>query len=600
MLVGAGPTTGLIVSSDGYLVSSAFNFIQKPTSILVTLHNGDRLPAEIVSRDNSRMLVLLKVRPTEPLTVPAAAVENSMQVGQWVIAIGRTFDVEVPNLSVGILSAKRRIWGKAIQTDAKISPSNYGGPLIDLRGNVLGVLVPLSPDSQSELAGAQWYDSGIGFAVPLNGVYDRLERWQEGSLDRGILGITLKGREIYATAATIAGCQVRSPAYLAGIRAGDVIVRCDGHSIDRQAQLKHLLGPLYAGETVALTVARAGRELDFEVELVDQLIPYDQPFLGVLPARAPTQTGGVRIRFVYPGSGADEAGIVAGDSLVAIGDKTFDSPEELRAAIANEEPTNAIAITIRRGAATNVVNVTLSRLPDKVPASLPTNSATNSVADSPADNAKETGEEETGEIAIEIPEEANDCFAYIPTTYDPTRSYSLLTYLTAPGALDREKLLNTWQPLCEQHDLILVVPEPADSARWQPTEVDFIRKVMDRVSGRYQIDPQRTAVMGRAAGGSMAYFVAFRLREVVRGLVAVDAAMPGRLQPPDAEPTRSLSFLVTTAAKSRVAERIQQGIARLRGMKHPVTVQDMGDQPRKLTAKELEEVARWIDSLDRI
>ena len=73
-----------------------------------------------------------------------------------------------PNISVGIVSAVNRIWGKAIQTDAKISPTNYGGPLVDIAGRVLGVLVPLSPMATDELAGVEWYDSGIGFAVPLD------------------------------------------------------------------------------------------------------------------------------------------------------------------------------------------------------------------------------------------------------------------------------------------------------------------------------------------------------------------------------------------------------------------------------------------------
>ena len=91
-----------------------------------------------------------------------------MTVGQWTIAVGRTFNQKEPNISVGVLSATNRIWSTAIQTDAKISPANYGGPLIDSRGRVLGVLVPLSPQKQGgEIAGAEWYDSGIGFAVPL-------------------------------------------------------------------------------------------------------------------------------------------------------------------------------------------------------------------------------------------------------------------------------------------------------------------------------------------------------------------------------------------------------------------------------------------------
>ena len=86
-----------------------------------------------LSRDQSRMLVLLKIAAPTPLPVPEAAPADQVTVGQWAIAVGRALSAEQPNMSVGIVSAKQRIFGKAIQTDAKISPSNYGGPLVDLQ-----------------------------------------------------------------------------------------------------------------------------------------------------------------------------------------------------------------------------------------------------------------------------------------------------------------------------------------------------------------------------------------------------------------------------------------------------------------------------------
>ena len=86
----------------------------------------------------------------------------------------------LPSVSVGIVSALDRIWGKAIQTDAKVSPTNYGGPLVDLQGRVQGVLVPASPQAEGETAGFEWYDSGIGFAIPLEDVYAVLPRLQAG------------------------------------------------------------------------------------------------------------------------------------------------------------------------------------------------------------------------------------------------------------------------------------------------------------------------------------------------------------------------------------------------------------------------------------
>ncbi|MDP6723298.1 MAG: trypsin-like peptidase domain-containing protein, partial [Pirellulaceae bacterium] len=121
-IVGDGPTTGLVVSEDGYVISSAFNFVQKPDSILVTVGDGSRAAAEIVARDQSRMLVLLKVNTEVKLVLPTVLPRDELVVGQWALAVGRTLDPKIPNTSTGILSAKNRIWGKAVQTDAKVSP----------------------------------------------------------------------------------------------------------------------------------------------------------------------------------------------------------------------------------------------------------------------------------------------------------------------------------------------------------------------------------------------------------------------------------------------------------------------------------------------
>src|SRR5208282_2874215 len=137
VLFGAGPTTGLIIDSKGYIVSSAFNFVNKPASILVRLPDGGRKPAKLVARDHNCQFVLLKIEPDHPLPVPEVAPQSEMRVGQWCVAVGRTFEESRPNMAVGILSAVGRVWGKALQTDAPASPNNYGGPLIDIRGRVM-------------------------------------------------------------------------------------------------------------------------------------------------------------------------------------------------------------------------------------------------------------------------------------------------------------------------------------------------------------------------------------------------------------------------------------------------------------------------------
>ncbi|MFP6766064.1 MAG: trypsin-like peptidase domain-containing protein, partial [Planctomycetaceae bacterium] len=218
---GTAPTTGVILTADGYIISSAFNFISKPASVLVTLPTGKRFPAKVIATDRLRMVTLLKVEATG-LPVPKTVDKNLIEVGQWALALGRTYDSPLPSMSVGIVSAVNRIWGRAVQTDAKVSPVNYGGPLVDVNGAVMGILAPLSPGGKTETAGIEWYDSGIGFAIPLQDIYRTLDRLKKGEdLRPGQAGLSLKSRDIYSTKPVIDRVRFDSPAWNAGLRPDD-------------------------------------------------------------------------------------------------------------------------------------------------------------------------------------------------------------------------------------------------------------------------------------------------------------------------------------------------------------------------------------------
>ncbi|MCA9005830.1 MAG: trypsin-like peptidase domain-containing protein, partial [Planctomycetaceae bacterium] len=241
LITGTGPTSGVVVSRDGLIISSAFNFIGSPSSILVTLPDGRRFPAQNVATDHLKMLTLLKI-DAQNLPIPLAIPESEIQVGMWSIALGRTFDLDQPSISVGIVSALERIWGKAIQTDAKISPVNYGGPLVDINGRVMGILVPLSPGASAETAGVEWYDSGIGFAIPMSDVLKIIPRLNTGKdLYPGLLGITLTGQGDLSTDMKLDRVRYASPAQEAGVKTGDTITQLDGKTVNMHSEVKQVL-----------------------------------------------------------------------------------------------------------------------------------------------------------------------------------------------------------------------------------------------------------------------------------------------------------------------------------------------------------------------
>jgi len=590
VLFGTGPTTGMVVDPQGYIISSAFNFINRPASILVRLADDSRKPAELVATDHNRMLVLLKINIDKPLPVAETAPEKEMRVGQWTIAVGRTFEGKRPNMTVGILSALGRIWGKAIQTDAIVSPNNYGGPLVDIRGRVLGVIVPLSPQSADEVAGVEWYDSGIGFAVPMEQIQKTLPRLKKGEdLYPGVIGVSLGGN-MQTGEATIAACPPNSPAANAGLKAGDKIVEIDGRAIRRGADVKREIAPLYAGDKIRIVVLRGSERIERVLDLVAKLEPYQHPMLGILPLRTPGKQG-VTVRYVYPNGPAAAAGIQPGDVVVSLSGKPITDANTLREQVGLLKPGDEIEVEFKRADKTEKVKLKLGRLPEDLP---PADLA----PARPEIKAFEGERPQVGTVSLKIPEFKNDAYLYVPDAYNPEVAHGVVVWLHAPGGFEQQELITRWKPLCDRFDLILVAPKAADPTKWEPGEVALVQALLEKVKSTYNVDGARVVLHGHEAGGAMAYMVALRNREMIRAVATVESPVIGR--PPENDPLHRLAIYLTTAKKSPHARAVEQAITQFREMMIPVTVKDIGDDPRYLKPEELAELVRWIDMLDRI
>ena len=260
---GEGNTTGIVISADGYIITSTFNFITRPPIIMVVTRDNKRHTAMLQGQDNIRKICLLKIidlDADEALVVPEMAPLDKIEVGHWALSMGVGYGDRSPAISMGIISAKNRIGGRAIQTDANISPANYGGPLIDIDGRVMGICVPMNPQSQSIGAGVEWYDSGIGFAIPLDGAGELIERLKGTNvkIEPAFLGVKSDtnpdGEGLW-----IAEVVPKSTAENAGLEIGDVLLTVDGKPVADPTGLKEVLIKFEAGQESTLEYLVQGK-----------------------------------------------------------------------------------------------------------------------------------------------------------------------------------------------------------------------------------------------------------------------------------------------------------------------------------------------------
>lgn len=597
ILANEGPTTGVIVSKDGYIVTSSFNFINKPSSIVVRIGDARPLPAEVVATDKSKMLTLLKVTAKD--LTPAVPVPNKdIRVGQWSLALGRTYDNTLPSVSVGIVSALDRIWGRAIQTDAKVSPVNYGGPLVDISGKVQGILVPLSPRGTNEAAGVEWYDGGIGFAIPLADVYIVLDRLKAGEdLKPGLMGISFKGGPLMADAPTIDRVRVNSPADAVGLKPGDIITELDGKPVGRQADVKQGLGKKYAGDTVKLAVRRGDDTFTHDLKLVDELTPYEPGFLGVLPVRESVEAAkpaGLAIRYVYPDSPADKLGLKKRDRLMKVNDVEVTDANSLRSLVSRIAPGESARVVWTTDGKQRNGEIKIAKSPDALPADLSSSPVPPRKGELPEDAPK------IGHFSDTIPDGELTYWAYVPDAYNPANKYGLVVWLHPTDDTMEAEVLKKWRVQCQQRGLILLAPRAEDIGRWTPNEVSVVQQLVEYFVEQYAIDSNRICLHTMADSTAMAMQLLAKNPEQYRGLCTVAAPLRGRV--PENNPDAPLQFHFVVGKADPLLPRVKASIAGLKKQNFPATIVVVEDLAAEKypEGQQVEQIGVWVDALDRI
>ncbi|MCE9562309.1 MAG: PDZ domain-containing protein [Planctomycetes bacterium] len=645
---GTGPTTGLIVDADGFIITSAFNFANKPTDIFVTIPGRpQRLVAKVVAHDQTRMLTLLKV-DAKDLPVPSAFPKSGIDIGQWSLALGRTSDPDAehpPSMSVGIVSATNRIWGKAIQTDAKTSPVNYGGPLVALNGQVYGVIVPASNRAEGETAGVDVYDGGIGFAVPLEDILAVLPRLKQGQeLKRGLLGINPQGNDAYNASPIIGAIQPDSAAARAGMKVGDKITEIDGKKIPNFSTVQHVLGPKYDGDEISVKVMRGDKEMEFKgVKLQGTNTAYVSAFLGLLPMRDDPGPG-VEIRYVYPKSPADIAGLKIGDRVMKLAPAAapaltpIQNRSALLRALQQLTPGVEIKIEVKRKEGDKVETVTakLIAAPDTLPEKVPLPSSAGKALegqpkpkgkepkdpfgpgcgdadedasfgdDKKEDEKKEDKKDDKPKVETGFIKRTNEAlgreyWVYIPGNYDANKSYGLIVWFhdTTEASKDGEKVGRTFRDVCEDHNFILVGPKSGNKDGWVPSETEIVMQDVKTVLGQYTIDKTRVVAHGQGNGGQMAFYVGFNARDIFRGVGTVGAVLG--TNPKENIANQPLSFFISGGDKDPLIKDIKESKDLLIERRFPVVFREMKESGKEyFDAATFAEFIAWLDSLDRV
>ncbi|HAH45943.1 MAG TPA: hypothetical protein DCM07_14030, partial [Planctomycetaceae bacterium] len=224
---------------------------------------------------------------------------------------------------------------------------------MDINGRVMGILVPLSPGASAETAGVEWYDSGIGFAIPMSDVLKVIPRLNTGKdLYPGLLGITLTGQGDLSTDMKLDRVRYGSPAQEAGVKAGDTLTQLDGNAVAMHSQVKQVLMNKYAGDAVSLVVKREGaaEPLSFKATMVEKLVPFESGFLGILPQRTAINQveAGVGIRFIFSKSAAEEAGLKSGDRILEFNQQKVSDPGALALLVNHLRPEETAELLISR------------------------------------------------------------------------------------------------------------------------------------------------------------------------------------------------------------------------------------------------------------
>jgi serine protease Do len=373
-----GAGSGFIISPSGLILTNN-HVVDNADTIRVRLADKREFTASVVGTDPQSDVALIKIDGKNLPVLPLGD-SDTLEIGEWVIAIGSPFELS-QTVTVGVVSAKGRSkmgisdYENFIQTDAAINPGNSGGPLLNIHGKVVGINTAIFSRSGGYM--------GIGFAIPVNMAKSVEEQLRSnGKVTRGWLGLAIQDMNEdlaqsfgvnKAEGILVAEITKGSPAKKAGIQQGDIILSLNGKKIVDVTGLRNRIAMTPPGSEVSLQIIREGRKKDVRVVIAEQPADFSQATrmrsrkknnsslldnmglaLQELTSELAKQFGydkgqGILITQITPNSPADSVGIQAGQLIEEVNRVRVHSVADLKKAVKKGKNPNQLLLRIRAG-----------------------------------------------------------------------------------------------------------------------------------------------------------------------------------------------------------------------------------------------------------
>jgi len=372
--------SGFIIDPSGLILTNN-HVVENATELKVRLNDDREFKGVMIGRDAKTDLALVRIKTDFALTSLSFGDPDSLQVGDWVIAIGNPFGLG-NTVTSGIVSAKYRQIGAGaynsfIQTDAAVNPGNSGGPLLNMDGQVVGI--------NSAIYSQTGVSVGIGFAIPINIARDLLPQLRQGRVRRSYLGVTTQDitpeLKMILKLSTDKGALVSdvlpgSPSAKAGVRRGDVILLLDGKEIRNSRELPYIVAAVPIGKKTELELIRDGRTIKLPVvtEEMKETEPVEPVDFGnqlglslqtLTPEIAKsfdlTRIKGVLVTQVDEDSAGMASGLTPGDIIIEANRKAVADADSLNRIMEKSAGNKPILLLVDRDGRTIFITVTVLR-----------------------------------------------------------------------------------------------------------------------------------------------------------------------------------------------------------------------------------------------